>query len=291
MMKTPALPGSFLQLDPDALPPAPDAWPAPPHFSLDLALARWAVMNPDQARAHWALLVDAVWAADFALVRSESGFRVGLSLASPDGSMETPWDAELAAVSKAQRPALLMERVINEVSEVLANPMRFESRWSRAWRNSQRTLEFLGAPAVRIEESLDLNLTVISGPRPVESLLGLCARAKQGSILFLSPGGESFLVQRFGRLSVETDYSPFPRPVLKPLVEHLNAIETGPVQWVWPGEREPWPRLRAQRTATAPARSNIPEEELGRLVIAHWQQAKGNARLQWKPGAKDTAFQ
>jgi hypothetical protein len=174
---------------------------------------------------------------------------------------------------------------------VLANPMRFESRWSRAWRNYQRTVEFLGAPAVHIEEHPDLNLTVINGPRPVESLLGLCSRAQHGSILFLSPGGESFLIQRFGRLSMESGYQPFPRPILKPLVEHLNAIETGPVQWVWPGEREPWPRLRAQRTATAPARSNIPEEELGRLVIAHWQQAKDNARLQWKPGARDTAFQ
>lgn len=260
------------------------------HFDQDGLAGMLALIDPETAMRHRALLIDVAAAGDFATYRYRSAARASMALwtyAQPDRS---PIGDQLH-VADGQRCALLYEATLPLLIPMLTHPERFEELWRDEDERLAASEAAIADGRVVIEEIHEVDLAVVTirddalggghrfghdttefvHPMAIHNATNCCR-------LLLVRDHDYIYVDRY-ETWVQYQTRSLPRRVdLEPLARHLTELERGCTTWTADATSALTPQLRPD------ANSSLPSPTITALLIEHLNRS----RSAWNPNRRDT---
>lgn len=223
------------------------------HFDQDGLAGVFALVDPEEAVARQARLVDVAGAGDFAVYRDRDAARISMVVAAYADPARSPLELPGDYPSMC---AALYEELLPRVPELCDHPERFRSLWEdedAALAASEAAIE---SGAVRIEEVPALDLAVVTLPPGApdggghrfggEWASGLHPMAVHNATSRFAVPTSFGLAYRYETWVQYRSRRPRPRVDLAPLASELNAEESSGGTWVFDGAAALTPRLHLQ---------------------------------------------
>jgi uncharacterized protein DUF6687 len=232
------------------------------HFDEDGLIGIYAVLNPSDALRHRDLLIDIAAAGDFGTYRFREAARADFVLsafADPDVS---PLGGDLFKEPYPKMAARLYWEVLPRLPEIVMDLDRFRGYWEAEDAMLAESEEMLRKGAIRIEETPELDLAVVTLPEYVsgrkvhrftQNRRAACHPMALHNMLHtfrvLLVQGNSYEFQyRYESWVHYVSRRPLPRVDLRPLARRLSEMESGNGRWVFDGVDEITPKLALENT-------------------------------------------
>jgi hypothetical protein len=228
------------------------------HFDQDGLVGIYALVEPEAARAHEALLVDVAAAGDFATYRSRNAARATFALAAFADRALSPLDPALFRGPYGDLVTALYTELLPRLPELLAHPERFRRYWEDEDAFLAASEAAIASGRVTIEELPALDLAIVTlpdgaPPAPAHRFAVAEPAACHPMAIHNATGRLRILLVRGRRYELQFRYEtwvqyvsarPMPRVDLAPLAERLSELEGGVRVWVFDGVGRLTPRLR-----------------------------------------------
>jgi hypothetical protein len=130
------------------------------HLDQDGLVAMYALVEPDRALRHEALLIDVAAAGDFATYQHREAARASMAIATYADPQRSPIAADLTGPFEAQC-AVLYERLLEQVLNMVTHPEDFTELWIAEDRQLTSSEAALASGAITIEERPDIDLAIV----------------------------------------------------------------------------------------------------------------------------------
>jgi len=200
------------------------------HFDQDGLASLFVLTQPDEARDRRDLLIDVGAAGDFGTFRSHDAARISFAidaLTDPDRSpvddVDAPYEVRCGALYEWALPVL---------PDLLDHPLRWRDLWAEEDARLTRSLRALEAGDVTIAEHPELDLAVVTTGEPSLPHDMAVNRATDMLRVATLHGRRYSLYCRYETWVILTSRLVVPRPDLRVLAEHLDALERDGARWV-----------------------------------------------------------
>lgn len=215
------------------------------HLDEDGLLGIFALVSPDVARRHRALVEDAASAGDFARCETREAARVAFTLSALADKSTSPLDPAIFALPYQQRLGALYRELLPVVPDLLARPERFRALWETedaALDGGERAMR---DGRVKLEEIPELDLTVVTLPEDLHSVHPIALHGAARGFRILRMRGRRYdLSYRYESWVQYVSRRPLPRVDLGPLAEDLTHHEVVGSFWTAGTVDELTPSLR-----------------------------------------------
>ncbi|MBY8606636.1 hypothetical protein K7N18_17540 [Burkholderia arboris] len=239
------------------------------HFDLDGLASIYALIAPDHALRHQALLVDVARFGDFARGRSGVARRLAFAL---DSVAARVLQDTRGIGDESARVATVFHTLLPTLRDWLDAPSIPDALWCDAERHHADTEALLDHPDTHIEQHPDLDLAVFRLPAS-DGLRGRASQRYFGlspigfhnrtplSTLALVAHDHVVVHQRYEGWGARASQSPRPRRDLSILVRALQAAERGTCNWRYDGVQHIMPRLgrAGEQAGVLPAETVVSE--------------------------------
>ncbi len=130
------------------------------HFDQDGLVSMFALIEPDLAERHRELLIDVAAAGDFATYQHRQAAQTSMAIATYADLDRSPFAADLAG-PYADQCAMLYERLLNQLLDMVLHPERFAELWIDEDRQLTDSEAALANGAITIEEHPEIDLAVV----------------------------------------------------------------------------------------------------------------------------------
>lgn len=225
------------------------------HFDQDGLVSMYALIEREDALRYRDLLIDVASAGDFATYRFRQAAQASMALATYADPIRSPFAADLNGPYE-QQCAVLYERLLERLPEVVLHPERFSELWVDEDRELSASEAALASGAITIEERTDVDLAVVDIAESEPQRRG--HRFAADEFVGVHPMAINNATARFrllqvhGRRYTYTDRyeswvqyrsrRPLPRVDLRPLADMLTAIDTA-TAWTASGPSSLTPQL------------------------------------------------
>ena len=258
------------------------------HFDQDGLVAMLALVDPDSAIEHEALLTDVAAAGDFATYRHRQAARASMAIWTYAHPERSPLAAHLVGPYEEQC-AVLYEAMLELVIPIAVEPERFRDLWAEEDAQLVASEAAFDAGAIIIEERADIDLAVVKigdaepsrgGHRfASDAFAGVHPMAVNNATtclrLLLVHGNRYSYVDRYESWVQYQSRRPLPRVDLRPLAERFNSLEPGMTTWTASAPSALTPSLQSSdESGLAPT-----------LVVGHLMTHLESADPAWDPYA------
>jgi hypothetical protein len=250
------------------------------HFDEDGLVSVFAMTDPRAALGRERFLVEVASCGDFGVVESPEAARVAFSiqpLASQAVGARGGGTPGAARAGEGELYRAALERAL----ELFDHPERFRPLWEEEDSRLAATREALQQGAITIAEVPEVDLAIVSRPRPAPwsrraaapiHEVAVNSSTAASRVLVLDEAGECFQLYLRYESWVRYRSRVVPlRPDLAPLAETLSAAEPGDVRWRADGVGTVVTRLHPE-----PAwRSDLDPSYVASLTIGYLRRAPG----------------
>ena len=215
------------------------------HFDQDGLCSVYSLVDPDNASARRALVIDVASAGDFGTFASRDAARIAFALAASEDEDISPLDPAVFAGSYPEQCGRLYEAMLPRFTDLLDHPDRSRALWEREDAHLQASLDAIAKGIVAVDEHRHLDLAVVTVPpdwaersthrftQSREDAVHPMAVNQSTSCLRLALlQGQRYRVEcRYETWVMLTSRRVLPRPDLRDLVPRLNEIEPGGAAW------------------------------------------------------------
>jgi len=213
------------------------------HFDEDGLCGIFALLEPDVARAHRALLIDVASAGDFGTYRDRAGLRIAFALGALADEDRSTLDPAVFAGSYPAVVGRLYAELLPRMSGYLEHPGRLEPLWAEEDARLARDEARVGSGAITIEDVPDIDLAVVRVGDGGDAPHAAAIHNATPRFRVLELRGQTYSVRyRYETWVLYRSRPTMARVDLAPLAERLNEVERNG-RWTWDGNDDLEPRL------------------------------------------------
>ncbi len=134
------------------------------HFDQDGLMSAFALLQPDEAIARRAQVIDVASAGDFASFIDRDSMRIAIAIAAHDLPDRSPLPADTFVGGYPEQCAAVYEAMLPRCVELLDHPDRFRSLWETEDAHLTESLDAIDRGVVRVHEEPELDLVVCEVP-------------------------------------------------------------------------------------------------------------------------------
>jgi hypothetical protein len=134
------------------------------HFDQDGLMSAFAVLQPDEAVARRAQVIDVAGAGDFATFADRDSMRIAMAIAAHDLPDRSPLPAVTFTGDYPEQCAAVYEAMLPRCTELLDHPDRFRALWETEDAHLTESLDAIDRGGVRVHEEPELDLVVCEVP-------------------------------------------------------------------------------------------------------------------------------
>jgi hypothetical protein len=261
------------------------------HFDQDGLASVYALAFPDEARARRDQVVDVARAGDFGAFAHRDSARISFAIAAYDDPDASPLGRELFSKPYDEQCAIFYTELLPRFGELLDHPDRWQALWEHEDAHLGESITAIEQGVVRIEERPELDLAVVTVPehwaaqvthrftqRWTEAVHPMAVdNATERTRVLLVQGRSYRLELRYETWVMFVSGPVAPRPDLRDLARHLDALETGGARW----EAEPPGALTPRLSVAGDGESSLEPEHVRREV----ERFLASAPAAWDPYA------
>lgn len=224
------------------------------HFDEDGICGVFTVLEPGEARARRALLIDVASAGDFSTYASRNAARISMALMAFEDSDRSPIASALAGRSYPDQVGIVMTELLPRLTEMLDHPDRYEDLWKEEDARLSESEEAIARGLVTIEEAPEFDLAIVTVPEAFGEVhpMAVYNRTSRHRIMTLQPH-RCTVRYRYETWVTFVSRPVMPRVDLKPLARRLGEQDS--TTWTFDGIGHITPTLRpAGDSSLAPER-------------------------------------
>lgn len=252
------------------------------HFDQDGLVGLFALVDPDTASRHRALLVDIAGAGDFATYRFRTAARLSMALAAFTDGERSPLGSDALAGRYDDRCAALYTESLGRLPQMLERPDSYRSLWEEEDRVLTESEAALASNLATVEEIDDVDVAIVRIPDEYPSrdvhrftwpatlpLHPMAVHNATGCFRIVTLWRRRYeLAYRYESWVQYRSRRPLPRVDLAPLAERLGSLEQS-ARW----EAEPVGELTPRLHLAGDDESAIEPSVFVRHVVEHLRTA------------------
>ena len=266
------------------------------HFDIDGFLGIWALMYPELALKHEALLREAALIGDFREWKAGSSLSLeALKLCCWINSVERdrfyePFGEKDEAASCVPKYAYFLPLL----KEFLEEPTAFKNEWEQELTTILEQQEFLQAGG-QIERLGELHIQIVNNPEPLHYYVLFQDSQDMDMVLSMYEGNRYELEYKYISWVDTAHRNLYPRLSFQSIAKRLNELEENLYEWEFDSIMDTGPILRLNKGGLTKAErfnhpfkrkiypSSIPPDQFRNLVIDYYQEALAgiNTRKSW----------
>ncbi|MBI4934646.1 MAG: hypothetical protein HY828_12250 [Actinobacteria bacterium] len=209
------------------------------HFDQDGLMSACALLQPDDAIARRARVIDVASAGDFATFQDRDSMRIAMAIAAHDLPDRSPLPAATFAGDYPEQCAAVYEAMLPHCVELLDHPDWFRALWETEDAHLTESLDAIDRGVVRVHEEPEWDLVVCEVPDEWATRSATRFTVHQQAALhpaalpnrtmcmrmLVSHGGHHRLECRYETWVMYQSRVLQPRPDLRVLAAHLHDLE------------------------------------------------------------------
>jgi hypothetical protein len=230
------------------------------HFDEDGLVGIFALLEPETAERHRALLVDAAQAGDFGFFTRRDAARIAFTLSAFADAETSPLPKRIFNLPYAHLASELYVELLKVLPQLPARLKDFQPFWEREDAELTASETFLDKGPITIEERPELDLAIVRIPESIVSRrvhrftqprqaechpFAIHNRTERSRLLLLQSNRAEFQYRYEGWVQM-VSRKPAPRVDLSRLANELNEEERTEGRWVFDGVDRITPKLRLE---------------------------------------------